>query len=233
MTIDDILKSKEWQLEVETDERFPYRMLLVLGLVKFEYGIPPYEVNFSNLCPDCKMVHDAATPHFPNSVWVGKFIRENWRLPHWCDLIKCCKPYIQETVRDHLEARGQWSVPREDLAEEEKIARELGDLPVHSTEANVKEVSKVAVESEIEKTLNPFVGCPNDERTRAAIKDAVVEVMRKSAIDGLRVDASVDPARPDQINVSAEFFPRLPIADIRVLKIQGIIQGSEGEDDKD
>ena len=236
MTIDDILKSKEWQLEVETDERLPYRRILVLGLVRFEYGTAPDEVEFSNLCPECGMAHDAATPHFPNAIWMKRFIRENWRLPHWCDLIKCCKPHIQEMVRDHLEMRGQWSVSREGLAEEEKIARELGDLPIHSTDSNFKEVSKVAIESEMEKALNPFLGCPNDERTRAMMADAAVDALRHSAIKELRVEAMADPVDPNPINISAVFYPELPIVDARaqkILKIHSVLRGSEGEDDKD
>lgn len=225
MTIDDILKSKEWQYETRMDRNLSYMIYLVLGDVEFKYRIPPVTENFSNSCPVCRVEHDALTPHFPNAIWVGNFIKKHWRVPHWCDLIGCCTPEIQEKVRDYLEARGQWSVPKDGLDLDERVARELGDLPVHSMGIDPN-ATGAALNSSLREALAPFVSRPNTEELRAAMTDAVMDSLRQSGIEA-QVVVRTDPIDPSKIEVKTIFAPKPTAHEIPILDAQIILNSNE------
>ncbi len=217
MTIDDILKSKEWQYETKMDRDLAYAVYLVLGDIEFKYRIPPATENFSNSCPVCRMGHDVHTPHFPNAIWVGNFIKEHWRIPHWCDLVGCCAPEIQEKVRDYLEARGQWSVPKDGLDLDERVARELGDLPVHSLGIDPN-ATGAAVSSNLEAALGPFVNSPNTEELRAAMTEAATDALKKSGIEA-QVVVRASPTDPSMIETEVIFAPKPAAKEMRVMDI--------------
>jgi hypothetical protein len=202
-----IAESNEWNVEgsyvrVVFSGRLYEGVRYTFGDLKFDY----YEDrdNRARECPECGRVHDPEAPHFPVGPYFEKFTKEHNRFPHWSDATAHCPQEIREKIKEYLDAQGKWSEPKEDLPQEEAVARELGDMPVHSKDADpkVKTFALVmGVENEMEKVTHQFIGQTNDERTRAVLEAAMNQALGNS----VKVETKVVG---DKIEATATFTPK-------------------------
>lgn|GEM_PF-5799865 len=183
-------------------------------------------------CSDCGLWHAPYAPCAPTEAFLERFILENVRLPHWCDLTANCAQDHRDLIREYLDARGQWSEPREGMTAENTMARTVGGMAVHTKAKDPRSMVKV-VQPTIRRNLSEFVGMPNDERARAAMLEAVHEAVRPLTKDA-KVEVSADPLNEDVIRVKVLYEPVMAPREVRVVDAVvatgvGKLRGKDGE----
>lgn len=212
----DIQKTGEWDIETrkswiikwgpgpnDSVGRHFDSTILVFGPLKFEYYFN--DENSSANCQECGMVHEPEAPHFPFGTYFEGFTKVHNRFPHWSDVTEHCPPKIRAALKDFLDLQGKWSEPKEALPQEEFVARELGALPIHSQKIDPKAqvfTLMTDMDAKLEEVGNPFVGQPNDEKTRAQIAEAMEQVLGRNT----RVNAK---AVGDKVELDITLMPEM------------------------
>lgn len=209
-----LLSDPEWDVPVEWNADGDFGILF--GDYGFMYGI----VDGRGVpCSLCGLWHRHGEPHAPTRMFWHQFIERHRRFPHWCDLIAGCREDWYNGIRDFLESRGQWSVPKDGLTEEDATARAVGGLPIHSIEEDFKALPEI-VRGRLGASLDKFVRMPNDEAVREKVKEVIAE-----AVEGIaaKVEVGTDPNNPHQMKVNVVYFPAVSkdaevrIADVRIV----------------
>ena len=182
-------------------------------------------------CPDCGLWHQPWAPHAPTMGFLEHFVIENMRLPHWCDLTANCAKDHRDLIREYLDTRGQWSEPKDEISREDATARTVGGMAVHTKEKDPRSMATVT-EPMLKRRLSSFVGVPNDERSRAAMAEAIEEVLRPIA--DAKVEVTKDPVNEDVMRVNVVYEPVMAPREVRVVKAAvlsgfGEFRGKDGE----
>lgn len=207
-----LLSGPEWDVPVEWNadgDKFG----ILFGDYAFFYGITGGP---GVPCPLCGLWHWSGGPHAPTKLFWHKFIEKHRRFPHWCDLIFYCRGDWFDGIRDFLESRGQWSVPKDGLTEEDATARAVGGLSIHSLEEDPKAYPEI-MKGRIGASLDRFVGMPNDETAREQIKKALDEAM--AGVDA-KIEVGAHPRDSHQMEIKVVYVPTVPKdADIRIADV--------------
>lgn len=84
-------------------------------------------------CQECAVAHKPEEHHNKDSLYYQMAFRQkHGRWPTWADAIAHCSEAAKGAMKQILEEKGVWSEPVENLTEEERTARTLGDMPTHS-----------------------------------------------------------------------------------------------------
>jgi hypothetical protein len=90
-------------------------------------------------CQECAVKHDPLQPHNKDSMYYQyHFANKEGRWPTWADAMAHCQPHVRAVWKAELEKRGMWSEPKCKLSKEERVARILGDMPMHTEKRTMK-----------------------------------------------------------------------------------------------
>ena len=102
-------------------------------------------------CQECAVDHKPEEPHNRDSLYYQMAFRQkHGRWPTWADATAHCSEAGKRAIKELLEAQGVWSEPVESLTEEEKTARTLGGMPVHSQKPDGGAVFGDVIEMEMD-----------------------------------------------------------------------------------
>lgn len=203
----------EWDVPVE-DQTVPVdgaeQVVVTVRLGDLVFGYFKDMVRPEENCPECWMVHAPDAPHYPFHAFFEIFTKKHGRFPHWSDAVAHCPPEVREKIKAFLDARGQWSEPKEGMPQEDAVARQIGGMLVHSSgvDPSAKVFAlKVDLGETVRKATQPFVFQPNTDVVRERIKDAILTALKGRNVDikmrenGDKIEADVTFEGPAEATI--------------------------------